>query len=81
MKKTIKLGILVGSATATATTVFLLAKRNQKKDQHLLTSKKLDELAQPTDRQEEKMVSEGAQTSVHYVNQMNEQGYPIYKDK
>lgn len=71
MKKGTKIGLLVGGATATITTAYLLNQRNRNGIGNM--SKEIDELAQPSDEQEDKMVYEGAQTAIDYVNRLQDE--------
>lgn len=71
MKKGTKIGLLVGGATATITTVYFLNQKNRSKFE-MNMSKEIDELAQPSDEQEDKMVYEGAQTAIDYVNRLQD---------
>lgn len=70
MNKATKFGLFIGGATATITTVYFLKQKNRTEHSKANVSKRLDELAQPSNEQAEKMVSEGAQTTINYVNRL-----------
>ncbi|MFA8439350.1 hypothetical protein [Pueribacillus sp. YX66] len=70
MNKAIKLGLLVFGATA-ITAAYALNQR--KRNRVNLSKQRLAELAQPSNEQEDKMVYEGAQTTIQYINRLRDE--------
>lgn len=68
MNTAAKISLVVGGVTATATAAYMLNRR--KRQTYTLSNEQwVNELAQPSDEQEDKMLYEGSQTAIQYINQ------------
>lgn len=70
MNTAAKISLVVGGVTATVavTAIYMLTQR--KRQTYTLSNEQwVNELAQPSDEQEDKMLYEGSQTAIQYINQ------------